>query len=173
MGLFLSRVVRAIRLDKEVFEEVEADQSAMFQAVLVVVLASVAGGIGLSRVESPPPMLVGAISSLVSWVVWASVTWLIGTRLLPSARTSSSVGELMRTLGFAYSPVLLNVFGIIPGLGWILRAATAVWMLMAWVIAVRQALDYESTGRAALVCVIGWLVVVLLNVILRVMGLAG
>ena len=173
MGLFISRVIRAIRLDKNVFEEVEADRSAMFQAILVVVLASLASGIGLSLMESQPPVLIAALSSLLSWIFWAFLTWLIGTRLLPSSQTTSSMSELMRTLGFAYSPVLLNVFGIIPYIGWIVRGATAVWMLIAWVIAVRQALDYDNTGRAVLVCGIGWLVVVVLNIVLVVMGLTG
>ena len=142
----------------------------MLQAVGVVVLASLASGIGMPG-EEGTPFLLGALGGLFGWVIWAFITYLVGTKLLPTATTQSSTGELMRTLGFAYSPALLNVLGIMPVLGWLVRAVTAVWMLIAWVIAVRQALDYESTGRAVLVCLIGWVVVIILNALLMLTGL--
>ena len=34
---------------------------------------------------------------------------------------------------------------------------TAIWMLATMVVGVRQALDFQSTGRAIAVCVLGWL----------------
>lgn len=170
MNLFISRIIRALRLDKQVFEEIEADPKSMLQAVGVVMLASLASGIGMPGEENTP-FLMGALGGLFGWVIWAFITYLVGTKLLPTAATRSSTGELMRTLGFAYSPALLNVLGIMPVLGWLVRAVTAVWMLIAWVIAVRQALDYESTGRAVLVCLIGWVAVIILNALLMLTGL--
>ena len=59
------------------------------------------------------------------------------------------------------------MLGIIPGLGDIVFMAAGVWMLVAMVIAVRQALDYTSTWRAVAVCLVGWLVqaVILVSII--------
>jgi len=172
MSLFLSRIIRALRLDKQLFEEAEADPKSLLQAMTVVVLASVAGGIGMPG-EEETPFILGALGALFAWAVWAFITYLVGTKLLPTAQTVSSPAELMRTLGFAYAPGLLNVLGVMPVLGWAVRGITAVWMLLAWVIAVRQALDYESTGRAVLVCLIGWVVVMGLNLLLMLTGLSG
>ena len=95
---------------------------------------------------------------LVGWYVWAFLTYIIGTRLLPEPQTEADHGELLRTLGFASAPGVLRVFGLVPGLQVPVLAITGIWMLVAGVIAVRQALDYTSTARAIGVCLIGWLV---------------
>ena len=133
----------------------EADTGATTQALAVVVLASIALGIG--SVNAGGGLLGGALAALVGWVVWASIVYLIGTKLLPEPQTRSDVGELLRTTGFSASPGLLRVLGFVPGLGPLIVVAASVWMLVAMVVAVQQALDYSSTGRAVAVCLIGWL----------------
>jgi hypothetical protein len=75
---------------------------------------------------------------------------------MPEPETQADLGQLLRTMGFAASPGVLNVLGIIPILGWIVRVAVMIWQLVAMVIAVRAALDYKTTGKAVIVCVIGW-----------------
>lgn len=151
-----SRMLRAAKLDPALYEEVEADTGALGQAMLVVVLASLAAGIGGLGVGGTAGLLGGVIGALIGWVVWAAVIYVIGTRLLPGHQTDSDVPELLRTLGFASAPGVIRVFGVIPGLGALIVLLASVWMLFATVIAIRQALDYETTGRAVLVCVIGW-----------------
>ena len=108
----------------------------------------------------------GTIAALIGWYVWAYLTYLIGTKLLPEPQTKADVGELLRTIGFSSSPGLIRVLGIIPGLGGLVFLAASIWMLVAMVIAVRQALDYQSTGRAIGVCVIGWIVQILIFMLL-------
>jgi hypothetical protein len=100
--------------------------------------------------------------SLVGWFVWAYLTYLIGTKLLPEPQTKSSPGELLRTIGFSSSPGLIRILGIIPGLGKLVFFIASIWMLVAMVIAVRQALDYKSTMRAVGVCIIGWIIQLLI-----------
>ena len=47
----------------------------------------------------------------------------------------------------------------------------AIWMMVAMIVAVRQALDYESTWRAIGVVVIGFLVqAIFLVMLLRIFG---
>ena len=101
-----------------------------------------------------------ALSALVGWYVWAYLTYFIGTRLLPEPETKADHGELLRTIGFASAPGLVRVLGVVPGLGGLAYLVGTLWMLIATVIAVRQALDYESTLRAVGVCLIGWLIMV-------------
>ncbi len=168
MQTFVQRVRGAASLDPLTYEEVEADRRATLQAVAVVVLASVAGGIGLPGpgARSAWNVAVGAVGALVGWGAWAVLTNVIGTRFMPESQTRASVGELMRTLGFAAAPGLLRICGAIPGLGVFLYWFTSVWMLVAMVVAVRQALDYTSTARAFGVCVAGWVLSLVLAAII-------
>jgi len=147
-----------------VYEEVEGDQSATPQALAVVVLAAVAGGIGVGA--GIRGLVFGTIAGLLGWAVWAWLTYFIGTRLLPEPDTKADIGELLRTIGFASSPGILRVAGIVPILGPIVIVVSAVWTLVAVVVAVRQSLDYRSTGRAIGVCIIGWLVQIVIFVVL-------
>ncbi|MEA3223069.1 MAG: YIP1 family protein [Thermodesulfobacteriota bacterium] len=158
MTSFKDRIIRAAKLDVNLYEEVEADKGALGQATWVVILSSIAAGIGSFEVGGMYIILVGAITSLIAWYVWAFLTYLIGTKLLPEPQTKADYGELLRTIGFSSSPGLIRILGIIPGLQWIVFTIASIWMLIAMVIAVRQALDYTSTLRAVGVCIIGWIV---------------
>ena len=155
---FGNRIIRAARLDVSLYEEVEADKTATGQAMGVVVLSSVAFGIGTIAIRGPMGIVTGTIGALIGWYIWAFLTYWIGTKLLPEPQTKADVGELLRTIGFSSSPGLIRVLGFVPVLGGIFFFAASVWMLVAMVIAVRQALDYKSTGRAVGVCLIGWLI---------------
>jgi hypothetical protein len=158
---FVERMMGAARLDVRIYEEVEADRSAMAQAMGVVVLSSVAAGIGAAR-GGALALLMGTLAALLGWFIWAWVTWFIGTKVLPEPRTSADIGQLLRTTGFSASPGLLRILGVIPWVGNLIVLAASVWMLVAMVVAVRQALDYSGTGRAIGVCLLGFLVNVLL-----------
>ena len=158
MASLVGRMIRAAKLDVGLYEEVEADTGATGQAMLVVVLSSVAAGIGSVGGAGLKGLLLGALSALAAWYIWAFLTYFIGTRLLPESQTEADVGQLLRTTGFSSSPGLLRILGILPGLTGIVFLGCAVWMLVAMVIAVRQALDYHGTGRAIAVCLIGWVV---------------
>jgi hypothetical protein len=158
MTTFARRLLGAATLDKATYEDVEADVGATGQAVGVVVLASVAGGIGSLGLgaQTASSLAAGIGGSLIGWLAWAMLTYLIGTRLLPEPQTRADVGELLRTIGFASAPGFLRMFGVIPFLGLTIYAIASIWMLLAMVVAVRQALDYKSTPRAVGVCVVGW-----------------
>ncbi len=157
MASLQNRMIRAAKLDVQLYEEVEADRGAMGQATTVVVLSAVAAGVG-SGGAGLIAIVFGTIAALVGWYVWAFLTYFIGTRLLPEPQTRADHGELLRTIGFSSAPGVLRVFGIIPGLMSLVFLVTGVWMLVAMIIAVRQALDYSSTLRAVGVCLIGWVV---------------
>ena len=157
-GSLQERMLRAAKLDPELYEEVEADPDTMGQAVTVVVLSALAAGVANFGEGGLVGVGLGIVAALVGWYVWALLTYLIGTRLLPEPQTRADHGELLRTLGFASAPGVLRVFGIVPGLQAPVILVTGIWMLVAGIVAVRQALDYTSTARAVGVCAIGWLV---------------
>jgi hypothetical protein len=153
---FVERMIGAARLNTNTYEEVEADRGATGQALGVVVLASVASGIGMG--QGLRGLVIGTVLSLIGWAIWAWLIYFIGTRWLPEPDTNADAGQLLRTVGFATSPGVLRVLGIVPLLGELVFVVTAIWTLIAMVVAARQALDYRSTGRAVGVCIIGWLV---------------
>ena len=161
MSIFQDRMIRAAKLDVNLYEEVEADKNAMPQAMGVVVLSSVAAGIASFSVAGVSGILMGTVTALIGWYVWAFITYIIGTKLLPEPQTSADHGELLRTIGFSSSPGVIRILGIIPGLYGLVSIVASVWMLAAMIIAVRQALDYNSTLRAVGVCLIGWVIQVI------------
>lgn len=171
MTSFVDRMIRAAKLDVHLYEEVEADRRSMGQAMGVVLLSSLAGGIGFMQEAGLMGLVIGTVGSLLGWYVWAFMTYLIGTKLLPEPQTHADHGELLRTIGFSSAPGLIRVFGIIPGLSGFVNLLAGVWMLVAMVIAVRQALDYQSTYRAIGVCLIGWIIqAILLALLVTTMG---
>ena len=146
-SVFVNRIIRACKLDISLYEEVEADKSATVQAAIVVVLSSLAAGIGAISLGASN-FLMAPLLSLVSWYIWAYLIYLIGAKLFPEAKTEADHGQLLRTIGFSSAPGLIRVFGFTPELMSITFIGSGIWMLVAMVIAVRQALDYESTWRA-------------------------
>jgi hypothetical protein len=171
MATIQDRMLRAAKLDVQLYEEVEHDEGALGQATLVVILSALAAGIGSLGVGSLAGLVSTTLAALVGWYVWAFLTYYIGTRLLPEPQTEADYGQLLRTIGFASAPGLIRVVGIIPGLGLFVFAIAGVWMLIAMVIAVRQALDYTNTWRAVGVCVTGWVVQgVIIGVVFAMFG---
>jgi hypothetical protein len=152
------RIIRSAKLDVQLYEEVEADVKASGQAMLVVILSSIAAGIGTLERGGLWGIIIGTITAIISWFVWAYLTYFIGTKILPEPQTRSNPGELLRTIGFSSSPGLIRVLGVIPGFAGFVFFVASIWMLVAMVIAVRQALDYRSTLRAVGVCIIGWII---------------
>ena len=169
-SVFVNRMIRASKLDVSLYEEVEADKSATVQAAIVVVLSSLAAGVGALSLGASN-FLMAPILSLISWYIWAYLIFFIGVKLFPEKETKADHGELLRTIGFSSAPGLIRVFGITPELMSITYIGAGIWMLVAMVIAVRQALDYKSTWRAIGVVVIGFLVqAIVLIIFLRIFG---
>ena len=169
-SVFVNRIIRACKLDVSLYEEVEADKSATLQAALVVVLSSLAAGVGAISLGASN-FLMAPILSLISWYIWAYLIYIIGTKLFPEQNTKADHGQLLRTIGFSSAPGLIRIFGFTPDLMSITFIGAGIWMLIAMVIAVRQALDYESTWRAIGVVVIGFLVqAIILIMLLRIFG---
>ena len=163
----ISRMLRASMLDAHVYEEVESDSSAIVQAVLIVVVVAVARGVAtLSVTDNILGIGFGIIAGLLSWAVWAFITYMVGTKLLKTGDTESSWGELARVTGFAQSPGILFLIAVVPVVGTWILPVVSLWQLAAMVVGIRQALDYTSTLRAVGVVLIGFVAVIPLQLIL-------
>jgi len=173
MASLQERVIGAMRLQPSTFEEVEHDQAATSQAAMVVVAVAISGSLfGLLRGQ-----VVAAMSAVVlGLVVWALASFLIlliGTKLLPGKNTEADLGQLLRTVGFAQAPALFSVLVSIPLLGLLVWLVLQIWVIVAMVIAVRQALDYDDTLRAAIVVLIAWVVGVAITTSFALFGVGA
>jgi Yip1-like protein len=169
---FLARMLRASLLDTALYEEVETDTRATWQAVGVVCLSSLASGLGSGARDGVGGGVLHTLVVLIAWYAWAYLSYFIGTTVLPEAQTRANHGELLRTLGFSSAPGILRLLGLIPGLTVVVFILVYVWMVVAMVVAVRQALDYTSTARAFAVCTLGGLIILGL-ILLLVSPLVG
>jgi len=156
ISILLNRIFRAIKIDIDLYEEVEKDETATVQAGIVVVLSSLAAGVGALQLGASNFLLAPALS-LLSWYVWAYVIYFVGVKLFGSSKTKSNHGELLRTIGFSSAPGLIRVFGITPELMTVTFVGSAFWMLACMVVAVKSALDYDSLWKSLGVVIVAWL----------------
>lgn len=147
------RMLGAARLDTDTFDEVRADKTATVQAAIVVAIVAVAQAIGAAG-EGSPGMIGGMVPAFAGWILWSGVAYLLGTRVFQGRATGR---ELLRVLGFAQAPSLLGILGIVPGMAGPLGVVLGVWLLIAGVVALRQALSI-STARAIITAVAGWII---------------
>ncbi len=171
----LLRMIGALRLRSATYEDIERDKSAIWQAVIIVVLVSLAtvGGELLSGQETGLwwALIRGVIRGVASWAAWALCTWAVGEMTFDAVDTDADWGQLARTTGYAQTPGILNVLIFIEPVGRIIYFALLVWTFVCMVVAVRQSLDYTSTLRAAFVILLAFVPVFILNFI--VLGLTG
>lgn len=167
--VFISRVIRALLLDINLYEEVENDKSSIWQSMAVVFLASLAAGVYTYNLGGVKGLIVGTVLAFAGWIVMSFLIYLVGTKLFPGTETKSDIGEIMRVLGFAGAPGIFLLVALLPVINnfvWIVILVIWIWRLVAMIIAVRQALDFKNTWSAIWVCVIGLIVYLLVYIIL-------
>lgn len=180
MAGMLDRMRRAVMLDASLYEEVEHDQTLNTEALTIVIIVAVASGIsallggiiGGQIGRAFLGALVSVVLGVVNYYIWAYVTQWVGTSLFDG---TADVGEMLRVLGYAYTPQLLGLLGFIPCVGWLISLAAFVLSLIAAVIAIREALDFD-TGKAVVTAIVGWVIIVIINVVVGIVlgvGAAG
>jgi len=162
------RMWRAAKLDAAFYEMVEADPRYLREAFTVVIVVAVffAAGMAIEYHDGPAKIVAGIVGTLCFWVAWAGITLWVGTNITDTPETRSDMGEMLRVLGYAYSPQLLVFFVFLPGIGTLLAAVGLIWSLVAGVVAIRQALDF-NTNRALITTFVGWVTTGALWIILR------
>lgn len=173
MASLQERVIGALTLKATTFEEVENDASATSQAAMVVAAVGIAGGIASIRAGGVTGIVLGVVVGLIGWAIGSFVVLMVGTKLFPGKNTKADMGQMLRVLGFAQAPGLVGVLGIIPFLGLLIQLAVAIWTIVAMVIGVRQALDYDDTIKAVIVCVVAWVIMFAVTLIAGMFGVGA
>ncbi len=154
---FALRMLRAAALHADTYEEVEADPSSIRQALLIVAVASACAGLGawgrtLAGHElaegSLPLVSYVALVSLEPFLIWLAAgafAYMVGATFLAGPETETDYAEVLRTTGFAFTPGILSALGWLPDpIGLAALALARVWILIACIVAVRQALDFTT-----------------------------
>lgn len=170
---FGERVIGALKLDANTFEDIERDPSAIGQSVGVIVLAAVSTAVGWIWYGGLTGIFTGIISSLIGYAIWSLVIWLVGTKVMPEPATKADFPEVFRVIAFAAAPLVLGAATIVPLLGWLILLVLYLWSIAAMVVAVRQVLDYTDTFKAAIVVVIGFVAYLVISVLLGSLLLGG
>jgi hypothetical protein len=155
----IRKMIGASKLDINLYDEVESNPDVTKEAFLAVLLVSISTGIGMIGISGSIGIITGLVSSIIAWVLWSVIIYVIGVR---GFGHSSDLGELLRCLGFAYSPGILNIFMLLPFIGHFVPYVTSIWVFLTFIVAIRQALDCE-TSRAILISVLGFLAYVIIR----------
>ncbi|MDP2662924.1 MAG: Yip1 family protein [Dehalococcoidia bacterium] len=156
------RMIRAAKLDATLYDEVEKDPNATSQALLVVLIVSVLAGIGGLR-GGVMGFVGGLIFAIIGWAVWSLVMFWVGKTFFKGTAT---YGELLRCVGFAFTPRALGLLAFVPVVGGLIALIASIWALVAMIIAVREALDI-TTVNAVITAIIG---AVIYFVVIAVLG---
>jgi hypothetical protein len=173
MAGFGTRLVGAMRLDAATFEDVEHDVKATGQAALVVLCSQAAQAVGLLRDGFGGLFAITVVFGVLGWIIGAAVLFVVGTKLLPDKGTEADLGQLLRTVGFAEAAGVLGVASLAPVVGGVVFLIVNVWILIAMVIAVRQALDYQTTTRAIVVCIVAWVLMLAVQLVAGFFGVGA
>jgi len=152
MNDFINRIFRAVRLDPSLYSEVKADRDALSQAMAVVALSGLASGMGIAK--SWAGFLLIMFFAFTVWLGWSFIAYIVGTRLLPEPQTKTDYSGLLRATGFAFAPHIFQIFGSFPGFLYFATLVAGIWTLVAIVIAIKQAFDFQKTFRAIWVVLI-------------------
>ena len=157
ISLFLNRIFRSVKIEPEVFNEIQKDKKATLSAAIVVILSSTAAGIGAVSLGAGNFVL-APFFSLISWFVWGYIVYFVGVKLLPDPKTKATQFALLRAIGFSSAPGMIRIFGFNEELMTVTFVGSAFWMLACMVVAVRETLSYKSLWKALGVVIISWFV---------------
>ena len=157
ISIFFNRVYRSIKIDPDVYDEVQKDKNATLSAAIVVVISSLAAGMAAKQLGATS-FILAPVLSLLSWFVWAYIVYFVGVKLFPDVKTKTTHAALLRAIGFSSAPGIIRVFGFTPELMTVTFIGSALWMLACMVVAVRQTLNFKSLWKALGVVIMSWFV---------------
>jgi hypothetical protein len=158
----MERLIRALILDRSVYEEVAEDRTALSQAIGVVLLAGIVNGMAIPFLRGLVGALVGIVVSVAGWLLFSVIVYLIGARVMRAGATSFRT--VACCLGFADIPAVVNLLGVLPVIGVAVRITVWFWLLAAAIVATRAAFGV-SRARGAVIAGLGFVVYVLLGVL--------
>ena len=172
---FIKRIVDTLLLRSRVYAEAEIYSSALLQALFIPFLIAIIRGVTVTGydpenvIESYNSIndlwifLIGVIAQMTIWILWTFGCYFIGINLLSTSSKHASFGELSRATGFAQTPNLVILLGLLPffDLNTMLLIGS-IWWFMAMMVAIKYVLKYESLYNTIFLTLAGFLIVPLI-----------
>jgi len=164
--MLVDRMVRAARLDPNLYSEVVRDWYANGQAFIVVLIVFACTLIGMGpsawlTLLSPVgwPMLIQmTVMSICNWLFWVFIAQLVGLRW----GSRADFEQLMRPVGFAHAPGVLRVLTLVPSLAVPVGLIVFLWTACARILAVREAMQFPL-GKAVAMVLLTTLVIMVID----------
>ncbi len=161
-----------MRLKSDTYEDVENDHGAIYQALFIVVVSSVAAAAGELLLDGNEDSLWVFAQSIplgmIAWTIWILSVRMVGNAIFDIADSRAYWGRLFRTTGFALSPGVLYLFVSLPFIGDVIYFVAPLWTLLCMIVAVRPGTDYKSTIRALMVIM---LALIPMYVLIKIIGI--
>ena len=168
MKNYLSRIFRAAKLDRTLYQEAVDDPKFFGQAIITVIAYSSFSGIGGFGLAGGSGINIGMASTLIAWYVWAFTTYFIGAKFFRESDEPVERKAVYRAMGFATAPGLLRIFGLVPSIGSLIVLLVSIWVIVASVIAVKEVFNYSSNWRALGVCLVALVASIFVQIMLLV-----
>jgi hypothetical protein len=160
----VDRMMRAVRADVSLYEEVEANPSYQQEGytivgIVAVVSAAVSILFGLGDIVAALiAAVVGLIFTFLGYFVWSFVIYFLGTRVFNG---TADYPEMQRTLAYSYTPQIFSFVNVVPVVGPILGLVVSLWSAYLAFVAIRQGLDLDTT-KAAITTIVSWIVLAII-----------
>ena len=179
--MLIERIIGAFTFRKGVYAEVEKDTTFTTTAWILVAVVAFLNQLGSQATSHVGNWLLGAVVGTVFAVIGFAVGALVVNwvgRILFNADVTFD--ELVRTLGLAYVWQVVGVIGILAAFSEALSCVLApvmvtavILMVIAWFVAVKEALDLEWV-QTIVTAILGWVALVVIMIVAgAVLGLLG
>ena len=173
-------MVRALSFDERLYLEIAGDSTAIIQSGTIVFLGAVAHVVGLEAAD-PRCFIVFITQRLVWWFLISLLIFFVGYKILPPLASDYGANspvpdpiKIGRVLGFAMTPRLFLIAASVPMIGVVIRIIVVpFWWIGLMIIAVRGLFGYNEVTRSALVVVIGFVPLMLIEPFIFSVGSTG
>ena len=169
MKLLFSRMLRVIRLDITIFEEVITDPKTQGHGYWIVAILAMATGYGMFSRAGGTAVNIGLAVTFFSWYVWAFTVYFAGTRMFQAEPSRIDRKTVLRVMAFACAPGVLRIFGVIPKMTLIIFLITSAWIIFIGANGIKHIFKLEKMGPALLLCTATWLVVLFLQMFFMIL----
>ncbi len=152
-NVIVNHVMRLVRFDTSVFDEVRDDANELIPALVVAAVASLLAGLGATLFwefnfdfgpENPwlNLFILGGIFMAALYAVWVLVVYVM---LAQVYKASGDVQSLFRTMGYAAWPLALSVLMFIPVLYPVFALGSIVLLFVMSIYAAQSVTNADST----------------------------
>ncbi|MGK2964157.1 MAG: hypothetical protein ACSLFM_00970 [Tepidiformaceae bacterium] len=173
----LNRVLRLIKLDTSVFDEVRDDANELIPALIVAGISALLAGLGsflwwqIHFDRTPDGLflntfILGSIFLAAMYAVWVLIAYVV---LVQMYKLQVDLNSLLRTMGYAALPLAAGVLGFLPVLYPVFWIVPLALLLVTSAYAVQSA-SGAASNQVVVANIIGFSVMVL---VLGVIAMSG